>query len=47
MVVPLKVDGAFHSYLMNPASSKLSKELETTPISKSIFQSWQISALDM
>ncbi|MEK6635916.1 MAG: ACP S-malonyltransferase [Planctomycetota bacterium] len=35
MVVPLKVDGAFHSYLMNPASSKLSKELETTPISKS------------
>src|SRR3989339_1701057 len=35
MVVPLKVDGAFHSYLMNPASVKLSKELETTPISKS------------
>lgn len=35
MVVSLKVDGAFHSYLMNPASSKLSKELETTPISKS------------
>lgn len=35
MVVPLKVDGAFHSDLMNPASNKLSKELESTPISKS------------
>ncbi len=35
MVVPLKVDGAFHSFLMNPASTKLSKELEATPISKS------------
>ncbi|MDO8140530.1 MAG: ACP S-malonyltransferase [Candidatus Brocadiales bacterium] len=34
MVVPLKVDGAFHSDLMSPASSKLSKELELTPISK-------------
>ncbi|MCR4319324.1 MAG: ACP S-malonyltransferase [Candidatus Brocadiaceae bacterium] len=34
MVVPLKVDGAFHSELMNPASSKLSRELELTPISK-------------
>lgn len=35
MVVPLKVDGAFHSDLMSPASKKLSKELEATPISKS------------
>ena len=34
MVVPLKVDGAFHSDLMIPASSKLSRELELTPISK-------------
>lgn len=34
MVVPLKVDGAFHSDLMSPASSKLSRELETTPFSK-------------
>ncbi len=34
MVVPLKVDGAFHSDLMSPASSKLTKELELTPISK-------------
>lgn len=34
MVVPLKVDGAFHSDLMIPASDKLSKELEATPISK-------------
>ena len=34
MVVPLKVDGAFHSDLMSPASSKLSRELESTPISK-------------
>lgn len=34
MVVPLKVDGAFHSDLMSPASSRLSKELESTPISK-------------
>ncbi|MEP9412457.1 MAG: ACP S-malonyltransferase [Candidatus Brocadia sp.] len=34
MVVPLKVDGAFHSDLMSPASNKLSKELEATPISK-------------
>ena len=34
MVVPLKVDGAFHSDLMSPASSKLSRELELTPISK-------------
>lgn len=34
MVVPLKVDGAFHSDLMNSASSKLSKELESTPILK-------------
>lgn len=34
MVVPLKVDGAFHSDLMSPASDKLAKELESTPISK-------------
>ena len=34
MVVPLRVDGAFHSDLMRPASNRLSKELETTPISK-------------
>jgi [acyl-carrier-protein] S-malonyltransferase len=34
MVVPLKVDGAFHSDLMSPASSRLSRELESTPISK-------------
>ena len=34
MVVPLKVDGAFHSDLMSPASNRLSKELEATPISK-------------
>lgn len=34
MVVPLKVDGAFHSDLMSPASSKLSRELELTPILK-------------
>ena len=34
VVVPLKVDGAFHSDLMSPASSKLSRELELTPISK-------------
>lgn len=34
MVVSLKVDGAFHSDLMNPASDKLARELETTPISK-------------
>jgi [acyl-carrier-protein] S-malonyltransferase len=34
MVVPLKVDGAFHSDLMSPASSKLSRELESTPITK-------------
>lgn len=34
MVVPLKVDGAFHSDLMSPASIKLSRELELTPISK-------------
>ncbi|GAN32473.1 MAG: acyl-carrier-protein S-malonyltransferase [Candidatus Brocadia sinica] len=34
MVVPLKVDGAFHSDLMSPASDKLAKELEATPISK-------------
>lgn len=33
-VVPLKVDGAFHSDLMIPASDKLSNELESTPISK-------------
>lgn len=35
IVVPLKVDGAFHSELMSPASSKLLKELELTPILKS------------
>jgi len=34
MIVPLKVDGAFHSDLMSPASNRLSKELEATPISK-------------
>ncbi len=34
MVVPLKVDGAFHSDLMNPASNRLAKELEATPIVK-------------
>ena len=34
MVIPLKVGGAFHSNLMSPASDKLSKELESTPISK-------------
>jgi len=33
MVVPLKVDGAFHSDLMTPAGSKLSKELDLTPFS--------------
>ncbi len=36
MVVPLKVDGAFHSDLMIPASDKLSKELESTPISRPV-----------
>ncbi len=35
IVVPLKVDGAFHSELMSPASGKLSKELELTPVLKS------------
>lgn len=35
MVVPLKVDGAFHSGLMSPAGSRLSKELGLTPIFKS------------
>ncbi|MDR4508411.1 MAG: ACP S-malonyltransferase [Candidatus Brocadiaceae bacterium] len=35
MVIPLKVDGAFHSGLMSSASSKLTKELEATPITKS------------
>lgn len=35
MTVPLKVEGAFHSDLMIPASDKLKKELESTPISKS------------
>ncbi len=35
MVIPLKVDGAFHSDLMSPASSRLSKELGSTPISES------------
>ncbi|BBO16012.1 ACP S-malonyltransferase [Candidatus Brocadia pituitae] len=34
MVVPLKVDGAFHSNLMTPASDKLARELESTPITK-------------
>ncbi|HJW85255.1 MAG TPA: ACP S-malonyltransferase [Candidatus Brocadiaceae bacterium] len=34
MVVPLRVDGAFHSELMSPAGSKLSKELDLTPFSK-------------
>ncbi|HHT9112862.1 MAG TPA: ACP S-malonyltransferase [Candidatus Wunengus sp. YC65] len=34
MILPLKVDGAFHSDLMSSASSKLSRELESTPISK-------------
>ncbi|MEK7805584.1 MAG: ACP S-malonyltransferase, partial [Planctomycetota bacterium] len=34
MVVPLKVDGAFHSELMSSASSKLSRELDLTPFSK-------------
>lgn len=34
MVVSLKVDGAFHSDLMMPASDKLARELESTPISK-------------
>lgn len=34
MVVSLRVDGAFHSDLMSPASNRLSEELETTPISK-------------
>ena len=34
MVVPLKVDGAFHSGLMSPAGSRLSKELESTSISR-------------
>lgn len=35
IVVPLKVSGAFHSELMSPASSKLSKELALTPVLKS------------
>lgn len=35
IVVPLKVDGAFHSDLMRPASGKLMKELEATSISRS------------
>ncbi|HQU30339.1 MAG: ACP S-malonyltransferase [Planctomycetia bacterium] len=34
MVVPLKVDGAFHSDLMTPASDKLARELASTPISQ-------------
>ena len=33
--IPLKVNGAFHSALMSPASSKLAKEIEKTKISKS------------
>ncbi|TVM04402.1 MAG: [acyl-carrier-protein] S-malonyltransferase [Candidatus Brocadia sp. WS118] len=32
MVVPLKVDGAFHSDLMISARDKLAKELEATPV---------------
>jgi [acyl-carrier-protein] S-malonyltransferase len=35
MIIPLKVNGAFHSDLMSPASSRLSKELELTPVSRS------------
>ncbi|WKZ22210.1 MAG: ACP S-malonyltransferase [Candidatus Brocadiaceae baterium WH-1] len=35
MIIPLKVNGAFHSDLMSSAGSKLSKELEATPVSKS------------
>lgn len=35
MVIPLKVDGAFHSALMSPASRRLTEELESTPISES------------
>lgn len=35
MVIPLKVDGAFHSELMSPASRKLTEELESTPVSES------------
>ncbi|MCF6157782.1 MAG: ACP S-malonyltransferase [wastewater metagenome] len=35
MVIPLKVDGAFHSELMSIASNKLSQELELTPVLKS------------
>ncbi len=34
MAVPLKVDGAFHSDFMMPASGKLAKELESTPVSR-------------
>ncbi|ODS33706.1 MAG: acyl-carrier-protein S-malonyltransferase [Candidatus Scalindua rubra] len=34
-VIPLKVNGAFHSSLMSSASSKLSKEIENTKVSKS------------
>lgn len=34
MVIPLKVDGAFHSDLMIPATDKLARELEATPVSK-------------
>ncbi|TVM02460.1 ACP S-malonyltransferase [uncultured Candidatus Kuenenia sp.] len=34
MVIPLKVQGAFHSGLMTPASDKLYSELESTVISK-------------
>lgn len=33
-VIPLKVNGAFHSSLMSPASKKLAKEIEKTKISK-------------
>lgn len=35
MVVPLKVDGAFHSDLMSPAGKRLTEELESTNISES------------
>jgi [acyl-carrier-protein] S-malonyltransferase len=34
MVVPLKVEGAFHSHLMSPAGNKLSRELDLTPIAR-------------